>query len=646
VTSTTESTRLTKDSVVVRFAGDSGDGMQVAGDLFTRESAIFGNDLATFPNFPAEIRAPAGTLAGVSAFQVHISDHDILTAGDTPSVLVAMNPAALLANVRDLDPGATILLNSDAFDERALQKAGYAADPRHDGSLSAFRVYEVPMTSLTLESCKPTGAKPRDAERSKNFFALGLVSWIYGRPTDTTVAWIARRFAKVPIVAQANELAFRAGVNFGETAELFESIYEVAPANLAPGEYTNVTGNTALAWGLLAAAHQAKLPLFLGSYPITPASDILHELSKHKNFGVRTMQAEDEIAGIGAAIGAAFGGALGVTTTSGPGVDLKSEAIGLAVNLELPLIVVDIQRGGPSTGLPTKTEQADLLHAMYGRHGEAPVPIVAPRSPTHCFEAALEAVRIALKYRTPVFLLSDGSLANGSEPWMIPDVEQLPDLSVEFATETNHVDGDGKATFWPYLRDPETLARPWAVPGTPGLEHRIGGLEKADGSGNVSYDPVNHEHMVRTRAAKIAGIAKDIPPVEVDDPGTPDTPAELLVLCWGSTFGPVTAAVRRARTRGMRVASAHLVHLNPFPANLGEVLARYPKVLIPEGNMGQLWRMVRADFLVPARLLSKVQGVPFRVSEIERAIALELGTATADDPVAAPPASASEVSGG
>jgi 2-oxoglutarate ferredoxin oxidoreductase subunit alpha len=648
VTSTTQAARRTIDSVVVRFAGDSGDGMQVAGDQFTRESAIFGNDLATFPNFPAEIRAPAGTLAGVSAFQVHISDHDILTAGDAPNVLVAMNPAALLANVRDLDPGATILLNSDAFDERALQKAGYPADPRSDGSLSAFRVYEVPMTSLTLEACKPTGAKPRDAERSKNFFALGLVSWIYGRPTETTLTWIQKRFAKTPLVAEANELAFRAGVNFGETAELFESIYDVPKADLAPGLYTNVTGNTALAWGLLAAAHQARLPLFLGSYPITPASDILHELSKHKNFGVRTLQAEDEIAGVGAAIGAAFGGALGVTTTSGPGIDLKAEAVGLAVNLELPLIVVDIQRGGPSTGLPTKTEQADLLHAMYGRHGEAPVPIVAPRSPTHCFEAALEAVRLALRYRTPVFLLSDGSLANGSEPWRIPDVEQLPDLSVEFATEPNHVDGEGNAVFWPYLRDPETLARPWAVPGTPGLEHRIGGLEKQDGTGNVSYDPANHEHMVRVRAAKVAGIARDIPPVEVDDPGAGGERAELLVLGWGSTYGTIAAAVRRVRARGHSVAQAHLVHLNPFPANLGEVLASYPRVLVPEGNLGQLWRMLRADFLVPARLLSKVQGVPFRVSEIERAILEELGVAAEQEPAPAEPAPmiSSEVSGG
>jgi 2-oxoglutarate ferredoxin oxidoreductase subunit alpha len=649
VTTTTQGERLAIHSVVVRFAGDSGDGMQVAGDQFTRESALFGNDLATFPNFPAEIRAPAGTLAGVSAFQVHISDHDILTAGDTPHVLVAMNPAALLANVRDLEPGATIILNSDAFDERALQKAGYAGDPRADGGLSAFKVYEVPMTSLTLEACKPTGAKPRDAERSKNFFALGLVSWMYDRPTDTTVQWIGKRFAKLPQVAEANTLAFKAGVNFGETAELFESTYEVAPADLRAGSYTNVSGNTALAWGLLAAAHQANLPLFLGSYPITPASDILHELSKHKNFGVRTLQAEDEIAGIGAAIGAAFGGALGVTTTSGPGLDLKSESVGLAVNLELPLIVVDIQRGGPSTGLPTKTEQADLLHAMFGRHGEAPVPIVAPRSPSHCFEVVLEAVRIALRYRTPVFILSDGSIANGSEPWAIPQVEDLPDLSVEFTTEPNHVDAEGNAAFWPYLRDPETLARPWAIPGTPGLEHRIGGLEKADGTGSVSYDPQNHEHMVHVRAAKVAGIAKDIPPVEVDDPDAPGSPAELLVLGWGSTYGPITAAVRRVRARGLRVAQAHLVHLNPFPANLAEVLATYPKVLIPEGNLGHLWRLVRADFLVPARLLSKVQGVPFRVAEIERAIAEDLGVVLEEPeaaPVPGPDVLSSEVSGG
>jgi 2-oxoglutarate ferredoxin oxidoreductase subunit alpha len=632
VTSTIKSgagQRVSIDSVVVRFAGDSGDGMQVAGDRFTAESAVFGNDLATFPDFPAEIRAPAGTLAGVSAFQVHISDHDILTAGDEPNVLVAMNPAALRANVGDLPQGATIVVNSDSFDDRALAKAGYASDPLSDGTLSGFRVYEVPMTSLTLEACKPTGAKPRDAERSKNFFALGLITWLYGRPTDGTLEWIGARYAKNQVVVEANQLAFRAGVNFGETAELFESSYEVHPAELASGEYTNVTGNTALAWGLIAASHQARIPLFLGSYPITPASDVLHELSKHKNFGVRTMQAEDEIAGIGAALGAAFGGGLGVTTTSGPGIDLKSETIGLAVSLELPLLIVDIQRGGPSTGLPTKTEQADLLHAMYGRHGECPVPIVAASTPSNCFYATIEAVRIALKYRTPVFLLSDGYLANGSEPWLIPDVDTLPDISVSFATEANAVDTDDAPVFHPYLRDPATLARPWAIPGTPGLEHRIGGLEKADVTGNVSYEPANHEKMVHLRAAKVAGIAKDIPELVVDDPlDESGTGAELLVLGWGSTYGPITAAVRRVRARHQRVAQAHLTHLNPFPANLGSVLARYPKVLVPEGNLGHLWRLIRADFLVPAKRLSKVQGVPFRVSEIERAICEELGLDT------------------
>jgi 2-oxoglutarate/2-oxoacid ferredoxin oxidoreductase subunit alpha len=611
---------------VIRFAGDSGDGMQVAGDRFTTDSALLGNDLATFPNFPAEIRAPAGTLAGVSAFQVHISDHDVLTPGDAPNVLVAMNPAALRANVGDLPVGASIVVNSDAFDERALQKAGYSSDPITDGSLKAFRVYQIPMTSLTLEACKATGAKPRDAERSKNFFALGVVSWLYGRPPENTLGWIGKRFAKAQMVADANTLAFKAGYNFGETAEIFESSYEVHSAHLAPGTYTNVTGNTALAWGLIAASQLAKLPLFLGSYPITPASDILHELSKHKNFGVRTLQAEDEIAGIGAAIGAAFGGALAVTTTSGPGLDLKSEAIGLAVNLELPLLIVDIQRGGPSTGLPTKTEQADLLHAMYGRHGEAPVPIVAASTPASCFNAAIEAVRIAVKYRTPVILLSDGYLANGAEPWLLPSVDDLPDISVAFATQANHVEEDGTATFWPYLRDPETLARPWALPGTPGLEHRVGGLEKADGTGNVSYDPVNHGQMVHLRAAKVAGIAKDIPPVEVDDPSGE---ASLIVLGWGSTYGPITAAVRRARALGHAVAQAHITHLNPFPANLGEVLRRYPKVLVPEGNLGQLWRMVRADFLVDARLLSKVQGIPFAVREIELVILEMLGVAEA-----------------
>jgi 2-oxoglutarate ferredoxin oxidoreductase subunit alpha len=608
----------TIDSLVVRFAGDSGDGMQVVGDQFTAESALFGNDLATLPSFPAEIRAPAGTLAGVSAFQVQIADHEISTPGDTPTVLVAMNPAALRANLGDLAAGATLVLNADAFDERSLAKAGYGVDPRSDGSLGGFRVYEVPMTTLTVEACKPTGAKPRDAERSKNFFALGLVSWLYHRPLESTLDFVARRYAARPAVVEANLLALRAGWNFGETAELFESSYEVPPTTFAPGTYANVTGNTALAWGLVAAAHQAGIALFLGSYPITPASDILHELAKHKQFGVTTFQAEDEIAGVGAALGAAFGGALGVTTTSGPGIDLKSETIGLAVSLELPLVVVDVQRGGPSTGLPTKTEQADLLAVMYGRHGEAPVPIVAAKTPSHCFAAAFEAVRIALTYRTPVYLLSDGYLANGSEPWLLPEPGSLPVLDPGFATARMGEVAGSDGPFLPYERDPETLARPWALPGTPGLEHRIGGIEKADRTGDVSYDPANHSKMVHLRAAKVAGVAKGIPPVEVDDPGAEiGEPAPLLVLGWGSSYGAITAAVRRLRVRGRAVAQAHLVHLHPFPANLGEVLSRYPKVLVPETNLGQLVKMVRAEFLVDAVGLGKVAGTPFRIAEIE-----------------------------
>ncbi len=604
------------DRVVIRFAGDSGDGMQLTGDRFTSVSALFGNDLSTLPDFPAEIRAPAGTLAGVSAFQVHISDHDILTPGDAPNVLIAMNPAALKANIGDLPTGGTLIVNTDSFGERDLAKAGYAANPLEDGSLAVFTVYEVAMTALTLEAVKPTGAKPRDAERSKNFFALGLVTWLYNRPVDPTLGWIKERFSKNHMVEESNTLAFRAGYNFGETAELFLSTYQVRPAALDPGVYTNINGNTALAWGLVAAGQLAKLPIFLGSYPITPASDILHELSKHKNFGVRTLQAEDEIAGIAAALGASFGGSLGITTTSGPGVDLKSETVGLAISLELPLIVVDIQRGGPSTGLPTKTEQADLLHVMYGRHGEAPVPIVAAKTPSHCFEAAIEAARIALKYRTPVFLLSDGYLANGSEPWKLPDVDSLPDISVDFATEPNHVDEEGNSVFWPYIRDEETLARPWAIPGTPGLEHRIGGIEKADGSGNISYEPANHERMVHLRAAKVAGIAKDIPDAEVDH----EDGAELLVLGWGSTYGAIQAAVRRVRARGTKVAHSHLVHLNPLPPNLGDVLSRYSRIIVPEMNLGQLSKMVRAEFLVDARSVTKVQGQPFRAAELESAI--------------------------
>ena len=605
------------DRVILRFAGDSGDGMQLVGDQFTNVSALFGNDLATFPDFPAEIRAPAGTLAGVSAFQVQISDHDILTPGDAPNVLVAMNPAALKANVATLPPGATVIVNVDAFEERNLTKAGYDVNPLTDGSLSAYTVYEVPMTSITTEVSKDAGVKPRDAERSKNFFALGLICWLYTRPIDGTAEWIKSKYEGKFLVMEANLRALKAGYHFGETAELFASSFEVHPATLEPGEYVNITGNTATAWGLIAAAKQSGLPLFLGTYPITPASDILHELSKHKEFGVRTFQAEDEIAGIGAALGAAFGGALGVTTTSGPGVDLKAEMMGLGVSLELPLLIINIQRGGPSTGLPTKTEQADLLHAMYGRHGESPLPIVAAKTPSHCFEATIEAVRLAVKYRTPVILLSDGYLANGTEPWRLPDVADLPVIDPDFASGPNHTDEDGNEVFWPYVRDETTLARPWAPPGLAGLEHRIGGLEKADGSGNVSYDGDNHERMTRLRAAKIAGIANDIPPTDVDDE---DGHADVLVVGWGSTYGAIAAGVRRVRARGHKVAHAHLVHLNPFPADLGDVLGRYRRVLVPEVNMGQLSRLLRAEYLVDVVSFTQLKGIPFRAASMESAI--------------------------
>ncbi len=610
------------DRVIIRFAGDSGDGMQLTGDRFTSASAMFGNDLATLPDFPAEIRAPAGTLAGVSAFQVHISDHDITTPGDAPSVLVAMNPAALRNELPRLEVGGTVIVNSDAFEDRNLTKAGYAENPLEDGSLDGFTVFEVPMTTLTQRAVEPVGVKPRDAERSKNFFALGLVSWMYTRPVDPTLTWIEQRFSAKPQVRDANVAAFKAGHAFGETAELFDHPYQVDPAKLAPGTYTNINGNTALAWGLIAASKLSGLPLFLGSYPITPASDILHELSKHKSFGVRTLQAEDEIAGIGSAIGAAYGGHLAVTTTSGPGMALKAEAMGLAVSLELPLLIIDIQRGGPSTGLPTKTEAADLLMAYYGRHGESPLPIVAASSPSGCFFTAIEAARIALKYRTPVILLSDGYLANGTEPWRLPDVADLPDISTTFATEPNHTAPDGTASFWPYLRDPATLARAWALPGTPDLMHRIGGLEKEDGSGNVSYDSGNHERMVHVRAAKVAGIADDIPLLSVE--GDVDD-AEILVLGWGSTWGAIDGAMGRVRARGRRIAIAHLTHLNPFPKNLGEVLRKYPKVLVPEMNLGQLSRLLRAEFLVDVRSVTKIRGVPFTAGELEQAVLDTLG---------------------
>ena len=547
----------------------------------------------------------------MSSFQVHISDHDIVTAGDEPNVLVAMNPAALRANLGELAPGSTVLVNSDAFEERNLKKVGYEISPLEDGSLGAYRVIQVPMTTITQEACKALGVKPRDAERSKNFFALGLITWMYTRPVDPTVEWIEQRFSSRPQVRDANLAAFKAGLHFAETAELFEHAYEIQPARLEPGQYRNITGNIATAYGLIAASHQAKLPILYASYPITPASDILHELSKHKNFGVRTLQAEDEIAAAAVAIGGAFAGHLGITATSGPGVDLKSEAMGLAISLELPLVIVDVQRGGPSTGLPTKTEQSDLMLAMYGRHGESPLPIVAAESPSHCFEAAFEAVRLALKYRTPVILLTDGYVANGSEPWRLPDIDALPDISVPFADGPNHGD-----EFWPYLRDPETLARPWAIPGTPGLQHRIGGIEKQDGTGNVNYEPDNHELMTHLRADKISGIARDIPHLEVDRDGATE-PADVLVLGWGSTWGPITESVRRVRAGGRRVDHAQVMHLNPFPENLGAVLAQYSKVLVPEMNMGQLVRLVRAEFLVDAQSLTKVKGLPFSAGEIE-----------------------------
>jgi 2-oxoglutarate/2-oxoacid ferredoxin oxidoreductase subunit alpha len=595
------------DRVTIRFAGDSGDGMQLTGDRFTSETAAFGNDLSTLPDFPAEIRAPAGSIPGVSGFQLHFADHDILTPGDAPDVLVAMNPAALRANIGDLPKGATLILNADAFTPRNLDKAGYASNPLEDGSLADYAVQAVPLTSMTVEALKGFDITKKEAERAKNMFALGLMSWLYHRPTEATIAFLERKFAARPLIAKANVTAFRAGYNFGETTEAFAVSYEVKPAKLRPGTYRNISGNLALSYGLIAASQLSGLPLFLGAYPITPASDILHELSKHKAFGVRTFQAEDEIAGSGAALGAAFGGSLAVTTSSGPGIALKAETIGLAVSLELPLLVIDIQRSGPSTGMPTKTEQADLLQVLFGRNGEAPVPVVAARTPSDCFHAAVEAARIALRYRTPVVLLSDGYLANGSEPWLLPDVAELPDISVEFATEPNH-EGD----FWPYLRDEATLARPWAVPGTPGLEHRIGGLEKADGSGNISYDPENHDHMVHLRAAKVAGIAGDIPPLEVDD----QDGARLLVLGWGSTYGPIGAAIRRVRAEGGKVAQAHLRHLNPLPANTGEVLRRYDRVLIPEMNLGQLRMLVRAQFLVDAVGYNRVRGLPFKAEEL------------------------------
>jgi 2-oxoglutarate/2-oxoacid ferredoxin oxidoreductase subunit alpha len=602
-----------KRDVTIRFAGDSGDGMQLTGDRFTNATAVVGNDLATLPDFPAEIRAPAGTLHGVSAFQIHFSSDDILTPGDQPNVLVAMNPAALKTNLGDLEKGGIVIANQDGFTDRNLEKAGYPSNPLEDGSLDGYQLYTVPMTTITVRALDGVGGvSKKEAERSKNFFALGLVSWMYGRPTDVTERWIDRKFAKVPAIKEANLRAFKAGWNFGETTEIFAVHYEVEPAPAEPGTYRNINGATATAYGLIAASVRSGLPLFYASYPITPASELLHELSKHKNFGVRTFQSEDEIAAANMALGAAFAGHLGVTGTSGPGMDLKAETLGLAVILELPMVIVDVQRAGPSTGMPTKQEAADLLLAMYGRHGESPMPIVAAMTPANCFDAALEAARIAVKYRTPVILLTDTFLANSSEPWRLPDVDSLPTIDPAFADGVNMGD-----EFWPYLRD-ENLARPWATPGTEGLEHRIGGLEKeADSTGNISYDPQNHAWATELRTAKVLKLADEIPAVDVDDPGGD---AELLVLGWGSAYGAIRVAVDRVRERGKRVARAHLSHLNPFPGNLGEVLRRYPRILVPEMNTGQLSKMIRAEYLAPAEVYAKVQGQPIFAEELEHEI--------------------------
>jgi len=599
-----------KERVVIRFAGDSGDGMQLTGDRFTSATAVFGNDLATLPDFPAEIRAPVGTVHGVSAFQIQFSSREIMTPGDHPDVLVAMNPAALKAEMKWLEKGATIIVNEDAFVQRNLEKAGYTSNPLKDGSLDGYRVYLVPMTSITVRAVEELGLTRKEAERSKNMFALGLVSWMFGRPTEVTLHWLQQKFGDKPQVYDANVAAFKAGYNFGETTEIFGTSYVVKPAHAEPGTYRNISGAMALAWGLVAAADRAGLQLFYASYPITPASELLHELSRLKNFGVMTLQAEDEIAAAGIALGASFGGNLGVTGTSGPGMDLKAETLGLAVMLELPMVIVDVQRAGPSTGMPTKTEAGDLLLALFGRHGESPMPVLAASSPGNCFDTAIDAVRIAVKYRTPVIVLSDSFLGNSSEPWRIPDIDSLPEIEPGFATGPN-----AGQEFLPYLRD-ENLARPWAIPGTPGLRHRIGGLEK-DEAGAISYDADNHARMTEARAAKIDRIADDIPPLEVDDP---DGDADLLVIGWGSSYGTIRAAARRVRERGRKVAVAHLVHLNPFPRNTGEIVRAYRKVLVPEMNKGQLSMLIRARFLVDTRSFTKVKGLPIFAEELETAI--------------------------
>lgn len=601
------------EDVVIRFAGDSGDGMQLTGGQLTNTSALLGNDLATLPDFPAEIRAPQGTLPGVSAFQVRIANYDIHTPGDAPDVLVAMNPAALKKSIDDLKNNGILIVNTDEFTDRNLDKAGYESNPLDGDGLSAYRVYPVPLSTLTRRTLEDSPLDFKSRDRCKNFFALGMIYWLYSRPIETTVRWLETKFAKKPDVADANVRVMKAGLNYCDITQAFQVRYEVDAAHLPAGIYRNIMGNAALSIGLVAASRRSGLPLFLGSYPITPASDILHDLSRFKHFGVTTFQAEDEIAAVCASVGAAYGGALAVTTTSGPGLALKGEALGLGAMVELPLIVVNVQRGGPSTGLPTKTEQADLLQAMYGRNGECPLPIVAAASPADAFDSAMEAARIAIQYMVPVILLSDGYIANGSEPWRLPEIEDLPDLQVEF-----HSDAEN---FLPYSRDEATLARPWAVPGTPGLEHRVGGLEKEDLTGNVSYDAENHEKMVHLRAEKVARIANSIPPLEVDGPNE----GKLLVLGWGSTLGAITGAVNVARSEGLEVSRAHLRHLNPFPKELGDILGSFEQVLVPEMNLGQLARLLRAEYLADVTSYTKVQGKPFFRSELGEKIRELLG---------------------
>ncbi|MCH7720215.1 MAG: 2-oxoacid:acceptor oxidoreductase subunit alpha [Planctomycetes bacterium] len=601
------------ETIAVRFAGDSGDGMQLAGTQFTNASAIFGNDICTFPDFPAEIRAPAGTLAGVSGFQVNFSSVDIHTPGDQIQALIAMNPAALKTNVADLDSKGILIVNADAFTQANLTKAGYESNPLEDGTLDGYRLFKIPIDALNREAVAESGLSGRAVGRCKNFFALGMVCWLYDRPLEPTLMWIGEKFARIPAVAEANKRTLRAGYDYCDTVEMFTTSYRVPKAKIAPGRYRKLTGNEAIAMGLIAAAQQAGSPLFYASYPITPASDILHELSRRRNFGVKTFQAEDEIAAMSAVIGAAFCGALAATGTSGPGLDLKGEAIGLAVMTELPLVIVNVQRGGPSTGLPTKTEQSDLLHAIYGRHGECPLVVLAPATSADCFTMAFEAIRLAVRYMTPVILLTDGYLANGAEPWRIPNVADLPKIQIHRAKPNG--------AFQPYARD-DHLARPWAVPGTPGMEHRIGGLEKEDLTGDVCYDPRNHERMTRLRAQKIAGVTRDIPPLVVDGPASGD----LLVVGWGSTYGAIISAIQRCRSKGLTVSNVHIRHMNPLPADLGDILGRFDRVLVPELNTGHLRMRLRAEYLVDAVGLNKIQGKPFMISEIEQCITELLGS--------------------